>query len=74
MNYSFLTTESWRIDVTAKNPKQGYKIAEKKLEESILKSNRGVFGASEMFGKLSGTYFKYDKDGLHAVDGEYFQI
>lgn len=66
MTYSFLTSESWRVDATAKTPKQAYKIAQQELAEKN--------GDSDMFGTLTGTYFKYDKDGFHAVDGIYYQI
>lgn len=72
MRYSFLTTKSWRIDAEAKNPRQGYKLAQIELDK--VYTEWGSFVAAERFGKLSGTYFKYNEDGLHAVDGEYFQI
>jgi len=35
---------------------------------------RGVFGGEHLVGTLTGTYFKYDKNGLHAVDGVYYHI
>jgi hypothetical protein len=76
MNYSFLTSESFRIDATAKNPKQAYKIAQQKLSaintQNMIKHIRNKNYID--FGELTGTYFKYDRDGTHAVDGAYYQI
>ena len=76
MNYSFLTTESFRIDTTAKSPKQGFKLAQNKL--SVINTKNLIAHIRNKqyidFGELSGIYFKYDKNGTHAVDGVYYQI
>lgn len=75
MNYSFLTTGGFRIDASGKNPRQAYKIAQNKLIKSKeqLKSKK-IIGDKIELGELSKTYFKYDKDGLHAVNGAYYQL
>lgn len=64
MNYSFITKQGFRIDATARTPKQAYKIANNTLDQHN----------KQRFGELLGTYFKYDKNGTHAVDGIYYQI
>ena len=69
-SYSFLTKNSFRIDAEGKSPKEAYKIARSKSRhyEKFHKAS-GSNGSS----KLSGTYFKYSKEGLHANDGPYYQ-
>lgn len=64
--YSFLTKKGFRIDAPGSSTGEAYKIARSKAKH---------YSKSPAIGKdrPSGTYFKYDKEGLHSNEGPYYQ-
>lgn len=65
-SYSFLTKKSFRVDAPGKSASEAYKVARSKMRHY----GKSSFAKDD---KLSGTYFKYDKEGLHANEGPYYQ-
>lgn len=68
-SYSFLTKGGFRVDAPGGSPKEAHAVARSKMrhygKHAKLEELRGD--------KLSGTYFKYNKEGLHANEGPYYQ-
>lgn len=63
MTYSFITSTSWRTeDIKARNPKQAYKMA--------LESHKALGGEKKgsIFGFITKSFYKYDKDGTTPID------
>ena len=65
-SYSFLTKGGFRVDAPGSTTGEAYRVARSKNKHYEKNSKIGA-------GKLSGTYFKYNKEGLHANEGPYYQ-
>lgn len=77
--YSFRTSKSWRIDAVAKNPKQGFLVAQQNVHKMILASagmDTCIFGDrylnamdrfNEIYGQVLPEYITYIR-GIARVD------
>jgi len=76
-SYSFLTKKGFRVDAKGDSPKEGYQTARSvsRHHEKIVKrmSKDNSYRKATEGDKLNGTYFKYDKEGLHSNEGKYYQ-
>jgi hypothetical protein len=69
--YSFKTKNGWRVDAKGKSPHEAYPIARsitkhhQKHNAMFNKSGGDERGKKAENVRLSGSYFKYDKNGIH---------
>lgn len=66
--FSFLTKKGFRTDAKGSSAKEAYPVARSVMKHYAKNPHPALKGD-----KLSGTYFKYDREGLHANEGAYSQ-
>lgn len=68
-SYSFLTKKGFRVDAPGHTSSEAYKVARSKMRHHSKRTTHESLKGD----KLSGTYFKYDREGLHSNEGKYYQ-
>jgi len=75
--YSFLTKRGFRVDAKGASTGEAYPVARSivrhhgKTIDRFDKDNS--YRKATEGDKLSGTYFRYNKEGLHSNEGPYYQ-